>query len=155
MHELEITVKVIILFVGIVGFVFECINAFEYLRGTRLYISDPGKGIATALFILCIMRCKLFLFILSRRREKVSRKLTKSMKISFLFSVLLILLNWAIWLRQVFKFLMHIGKNLKISFRISRQAILNRHKLENLSKTMESDFHQFRGFLYIDIGSTN
>ena len=127
MHELEITVKVIILFVGIVGFVFECINAFEYLRGTRLYISDPGKGIATALFILCIMRCKLFLFILSRRREKVSRKLTKSMKISILFSVLLILLNWAIWLRQVFKFLMHIGKILKISVRIGRQAILNRH----------------------------
>ena len=108
----------IILFVGIVGFVFECINAFEYLRGTRLYISDPGKGIATALFILCIMRCKLFYSFF-----RGEGKLTKSMKISFLFSVLLILLNWAIWLRQVFKFLMHIGKILKISVRIGRQAI--------------------------------
>ena len=53
----------IILFIGIVGFVFECINAFEYLTGTRLYISDPGKGIASALFVLCIMRCKFYLFI--------------------------------------------------------------------------------------------
>ena len=58
-----LTLKVIVLFVGIVGFVFECINAFEYLRGTRLYISDPGKGIASALFILCIMRCKFNLLI--------------------------------------------------------------------------------------------
>ena len=61
------TIKVIILFVGIIGFVFECINAFEYLRGTRLYISDPGKGIATALFILCIMRCKFFITLSMRR----------------------------------------------------------------------------------------
>ena len=66
--RLSKTVKVIILFVGIIGFVFECINAFEYLRGTRLYISDPGKGIATALFILCIMRCKFFV-IRSMKRE--------------------------------------------------------------------------------------
>lgn len=69
-EKFGVRVSLTILFVGIIGFVFECINAFEYLRGTRLYISDPGKGIATALFILCIMR------------------------------LLLILLNWLIWLRR-------------------------------------------------------
>ena len=79
-----ITIKVIILFVGIIGFVFECINAFEYLRGTRLYISDPGKGIATALFILCIMRCKFLITLLMRRKILQFYKVP-SMRINLIF----------------------------------------------------------------------
>ena len=74
----------IILFVGIIGFVFECINAFEYLRGTRLYISDPGKGIATALFILCIMRCKFLITLLMRRKILQFYKVP-SMRINLIF----------------------------------------------------------------------
>ena len=129
----------IVLFVGIVGLVFESMNAFDYLRGTRLYISDPGKGIAVALFILCIMRRKWFLpYFRWKGRENLK----------FVFSTF---------------GLVELGYLAKEGFQITdacwysfdRMGISKFSKFENLSKTLEGYFHQFRGFLYIDINSTH
>ena len=48
----------ILLFVGTIGFILECISAMEYFQGIRLSLISSETAITTMLFLLCICKCK-------------------------------------------------------------------------------------------------
>ena len=48
----------ILLFVGTIGFILECISAMEYFQGIRLSLISSETAITTMLFLLCICKRK-------------------------------------------------------------------------------------------------
>ena len=57
--RIQVKLSLTLLIAGVFGFVFECLNAFEYLQGTRLALIDSSLAVTTMLFILCFVRGEL------------------------------------------------------------------------------------------------
>ena len=54
--RIQVKLSLTLLIAGVFGFVFECLNAFEYLQGTRLALIDSSLAVTSMLFILCFVR---------------------------------------------------------------------------------------------------
>ena len=57
--RIQVKLSLTLLIAGVFGFVFECLNAFEYLQGTRLALIDSSLAVTSMLFILCFVRGEL------------------------------------------------------------------------------------------------
>ena len=84
--RIQVKLSLTLLIAGVFGFVFECLNAFEYLQGTRLALIDSSLAVTSMLFILCFVRGEL--------------KSNNLVKYKLIILVCLIYMNFLIWLRR-------------------------------------------------------
>lgn len=85
--RIQVKLTLTLLIAGVFGFVIECLNAFEYLQGTRLALIDSSLAVTSMLFILCFVRGEL-------------KILHSQFRFYMHFSVCLIYMNFLIWLRR-------------------------------------------------------